>query len=71
LVQKPLAEAMEAENFTAAMHQLAGLRNSVDAFLDGVFVNSDIEVERNSRLSTLAAVRQAMNRVADFSLVGG
>ncbi len=71
LVQKPLAEAMEAENFTAAMQELAGLRGPVDAFLDGVFVNSDIEVERNSRLSTLAAVRQAMNRVADFSLVGG
>jgi len=71
LVQKPLAEAMEAENFTAAMQQLAGLRGPVDAFLDSVFVNSDIEVERNSRLSTLAAVRQAMNRVADFSLIGG
>lgn len=71
LVQKPLAEAMEAENFTAAMQQLAGLRSPVDAFLDSVFVNSDIEVERNSRLSTLAAVRQAMNRVADFSLIGG
>jgi glycyl-tRNA synthetase beta chain len=71
LVQKPLAEAMEAENFTAAMQELAGLRGPVDAFLDGVFVNSDVEVERNSRLSTLAAVRQAMNRVADFSLIGG
>uniref|UniRef100_B0T7W5 Glycine--tRNA ligase beta subunit n=1 Tax=Caulobacter sp. (strain K31) TaxID=366602 RepID=B0T7W5_CAUSK len=71
VVQRPLAEAMDADNFNAAMQRLAGLRSPVDAFLDGVFVNSDIKVERNSRLSTLAAVRQAMNRVADFSLIGG
>jgi glycyl-tRNA synthetase beta chain len=71
LVQKPLADAMAAEDFTAAMQELAGLRGPVDAFLDGVFVNSDVPEERDSRLKTLAAVREAMNRVADFSLIGG
>ena len=54
-------------------HQVASghLPGPVDAFLDGVFVNSDVPAERDSRLKTLAAVRDAMGQVADFSLIGG
>jgi glycyl-tRNA synthetase beta chain len=71
MIEKPLASALAAEDFTAAMQELAGLRGPVDAFLDGVFVNSEVAAERDSRLKTLAAVRDAMGQVADFSLVGG
>ncbi|TCS17307.1 glycine--tRNA ligase subunit beta [Caulobacter sp. BK020] len=71
LVEPALKTALEAEDFTAAMRELAGLRGPVDAFLDGVFVNSDVPAERDNRLKTLAAVRDAMGRVADFSLIGG
>jgi glycyl-tRNA synthetase beta chain len=71
MVEKPLADALAAEDFTAAMRELAGLRGPVDAFLDGVFVNSEVPAERDSRLKTLAAVRDAMGQVADFSLIGG
>ena len=71
MIEKPLASALEAEDFTAAMQELAGLRGPVDAFLDGVFVNSEVAAERDNRLKTLAAVRDAMGKVADFSLVGG
>jgi glycyl-tRNA synthetase beta chain len=71
MIDKPLADALAAEDFTAAMRELAGLRGPVDAFLDGVFVNSEVPAERDSRLKTLAAVRDAMGQVADFSLVGG
>jgi glycyl-tRNA synthetase beta chain len=71
MVEKPLADALAAEDFTAAMRELAGLRGPVDAFLDGVFVNSEVPAERDSRLKTLVAVRDAMGQVADFSLVGG
>jgi glycyl-tRNA synthetase beta chain len=71
MIEKPLADALAAEDFTAAMRELAGLRGPVDAFLDGVFVNSEVPAERDSRLKTLAAVREAMGQVADFSLVGG
>ncbi|CAN7155234.1 glycine--tRNA ligase subunit beta [Caulobacter sp. LjRoot300] len=71
MIEKPLADALAAEDFTAAMRELAGLRGPVDAFLDGVFVNSEVPAERDSRLKTLAAVRDAMGQVADFSLVGG
>lgn len=71
MVEPALASALAAEDFTAAMQELAGLRGPVDAFLDGVFVNSEVEAERDNRLKTLAAVRDAMGRVADFSLIGG
>ena len=71
LLEAPLEQALAAEDFTAAMQELAGLRRPVDAFLDGVFVNSEVAAERDSRLKTLAAVRDAMGRVADFGLVAG
>jgi glycyl-tRNA synthetase beta chain len=71
LVEPALAAALKAEDFTAAMQELAGLRGPVDAFLDGVFVNSDVAAERDNRLKTLAAVRDAMGQVADFSLIAG
>jgi glycyl-tRNA synthetase beta chain len=71
IVEPALASALAAEDFTAAMQELAGLRGPVDAFLDGVFVNSEVAAERDNRLKTLAAVREAMGQVADFSLIGG
>ncbi|HWW25858.1 MAG TPA: glycine--tRNA ligase subunit beta [Caulobacter sp.] len=71
MVEPALKTALDAEDFTAAMRELAGLRGPVDAFLDGVFVNSDVPAERDNRLKTLAAVRDAMGQVADFSLIGG
>lgn len=71
LVEPALKAALEKEDFTAAMQELAGLRGPVDAFLDGVFVNSEVPAERDNRLKTLAAVRDAMGQVADFSLVAG
>ena len=71
LVEPALAAALAREDFTAAMQELAGLRGPVDAFLDGVFVNSEVAAERDNRLKTLAAVRDAMGRVADFGLVAG
>jgi len=71
MVEPALAAALAAEDFTAAMRELAGLRGPVDAFLDGVFVNSEVAAERDNRLKTLAAVRDAMGQVADFSLVAG
>jgi len=71
MVEPALAAALAKEDFTGAMQELAGLRGPVDAFLDGVFVNSEVPAERDNRLKTLAAVRDAMGQVADFSLVAG
>lgn len=69
LLDKPLKEALEKEDFTGAMTQLAELRGPVDAYLDGVFVNEPDH--RDNRLKTLAAVRDAMGQVADFGLIAG
>jgi len=71
MVEPALKAALAKEDFTAAMQELAGLRGPVDAFLDGVFVNSEVAAERDNRLKTLAAVRDAMGQVADFSLIAG
>jgi glycyl-tRNA synthetase beta chain len=71
MVEPALAAALAKEDFTGAMQEMAGLRGPVDAFLDGVFVNSEVPAERDNRLKTLAAVRDAMGQVADFSLVAG
>jgi glycyl-tRNA synthetase beta chain len=66
-----VARALEAENFEAAMRELATLRAPVDAFFDEVLVNSPVAAERDNRLRLLAQVRDAMGRVADFSLISG
>jgi glycyl-tRNA synthetase beta chain len=62
---------VDAEDFTAAMTALAGLRAPVDAFFDKVLVNSPEPSERENRLRLLSNVRDAMGRVADFSLISG
>ena len=51
--------------------ELAALRAPVDAFFDKVLVNSEDAAERDNRLRLLAQVRDAMGRVADFSLIAG
>jgi glycyl-tRNA synthetase beta chain len=63
--------ALGAEDFAAAMRALAGLRAPVDAFFDKVLVNADDATERENRLRLLTQVRDAMGRVADFSLISG
>jgi glycyl-tRNA synthetase beta chain len=63
--------ALDKENFTAAMTALAALRAPVDAFFDKVLVNSSDPAERDNRLKLLGNVRDAMGRVADFSLISG
>ena len=66
-----LGPALAAEDFAGAMGAMAALREPVDAFFDKGLVNSDVSSERENRLRLLAAVRDAMGRVADFSLVTG
>jgi len=63
--------ALAKEDFSAALSALADLRAPVDAFFDGVFVNSPVPRERENRLALLGKVREVMGRMADFSLVSG
>jgi glycyl-tRNA synthetase beta chain len=59
------------EDFEGAMAHLASLRAPVDRFFEDVLVNDPDPETRARRLSLLAAIRDAMHRVADFSRIEG
>ena len=65
------AQAIEAEDFSAAMAALAALRGPIDRFFDEVTVNAEEENKRAHRLDLLAAFRAAVHKVADFSRIEG
>lgn len=71
-VAEPRAkQAVEEEDFERAMKVLASLRKPVDAFFDKVTVNDPDPAKRERRLNLLARLRDAVNRVADFSKIEG
>lgn len=70
-MQAPLAAALQDEAFEAAMEQLAGLRDPLDAFFDKVVVNADEPALRANRLALLTCLLQAMDQVADFGALQG
>jgi len=53
--------------YTEALSCLAGLREPVDAFFDGVMVNAEDEALRNNRLNLLKGLRDLFLGVADIS----
>ncbi len=66
----PLSEAaFDRRDYTAALCLLATLKTPVDAFFDSVMVNADDAKLRANRLALLARLHEAMNRVADLSLL--
>ena len=65
------AQAVEAEQFADAMAALATLRAPIDRFFEEVTVNDADANKRASRLALLAAFRDAVHRVADFSRIEG
>lgn len=66
-----IAAHLAAEDFVAAMTDLASLRPALDAFFDHVTVNAPEPPLRENRLCLLARVRRAMDQVADFSKLEG
>ena len=65
------SSALEKEDFAGAMKALSKLRGPVDAFFDKVTVNADDAKTRENRLMILSQIRDALNRVADFSKIEG
>jgi glycyl-tRNA synthetase beta chain len=65
------SDAVEKENFEAAMRAMAKLRPYVDAFFDKVTVNVDDKALRENRLKLLNEIRAATRAVADFSKIEG
>ena len=66
----PQADAhFEAGRYTESLQTLAALRAPVDAFFDDVMVNAEQLDLRLNRQGLLKMLHQAMNRVADLSLL--
>lgn len=64
-------EALEKQDFTAAMSAMAPLRGPVDAFFEAVIVNADSQIVRRNRLCLLNQIRATLARLADFSKLEG
>jgi glycyl-tRNA synthetase beta chain len=70
-VERAAAAAVAKEDFEAAMAAMAKLRAPVDAFFDGVTVNTDDPALRENRLRLLNRIRSTTLTVADFSKIEG
>ena len=62
---------LAGDRFEAAFHALSELRGPLDVFFKDVRVNDPRPDVRLNRLSMLAQVYQAMDRIADFSKIEG
>lgn len=61
------ARHLEQGEYTDALACLAGLKEPIDAFFDGVMVNADDEALRDNRLNLLKNLRELFLQVADIS----
>ncbi|RWE53825.1 MAG: glycine--tRNA ligase subunit beta, partial [Mesorhizobium sp.] len=69
--EKEAGEAIQNQDFSAAMLALSALREPVDSFFERVLVNDEDQAVRANRLALLARVRAATDQVADFSKIAG
>ncbi|TPL22792.1 glycine--tRNA ligase subunit beta [Mesorhizobium sp. B2-4-10] len=69
--EKQAGEAVQNEDFSAAMLALSVLREPVDSFFERVLVNDEDQAVRANRLALLARIRAATDQVADFSKIAG
>ncbi len=70
-LEAELAPLFAAGDYTAALGKLAHLRDTVDAFFDGVMVMAEDAALRDNRLALLNRMRALFLRVADISVLGG
>ncbi|MEM1277726.1 MAG: glycine--tRNA ligase subunit beta [Pseudomonadota bacterium] len=63
--------ALSAEDFEAAMTEMASLRVPIDAFFEHVTVNADDPALRLNRLRLLARIGQVMRQVAIWDAIEG
>jgi glycyl-tRNA synthetase beta chain len=70
-VDAAAAAKVKANDYRAAIAELAKLRAPVDTFFEQVLVNDKDPDTRANRLHLLAALRNTMHLVADFSKIAG
>ncbi|HUV32357.1 MAG TPA: glycine--tRNA ligase subunit beta [Devosiaceae bacterium] len=63
--------ALEAEDFAAAMGEMAKLRPVIDNFFDKVTVNADNQIVRRNRLCLLTRIRSVMRQVVVWEAIEG
>lgn len=66
-----IVAALKAEDFSAAMAGMAGLRAPIDGFFEAVQVNADNETLRRNRLNLLHQICQLCGQVADLGQIEG
>ncbi len=68
-VAPEVEQALQQQNYSFCLEQLATLKGPVDNFFDEVLVMVEDEVLRQNRLNLLAAVKGLFNCFADFGLL--
>lgn len=66
-VREEIAAAIQSAHTARAIAKLAGLKDVINNYFDGVMVMAEDEAVRNNRLATLAVIAEQINDVADFS----
>ena len=69
--QAAITPALAAEDFAAAMTQMASLRAPIDAFFEAVQVNAENQIVRRNRLNLLHRIVETCGAVADLSKLEG
>jgi len=64
-----ISTALKAEDFSAAMAEMAALRGPIDGFFEAVQVNADNETLRRNRLNLLHQICQVCGQVAELGRI--
>jgi len=68
-VKNRVADNLVKGEFGQALHEIASLRDTVDAFFDGVLVMAKNTKIRNNRLALLRHIADLFETIADFSKI--
>jgi glycyl-tRNA synthetase beta chain len=68
-VEKKVSKNLDKGNLSQALHEIASLRDAVDAFFDGVLVMDKVVKIRNNRLALLKQIADLFEIFADFSKI--
>ncbi|WP_299844789.1 glycine--tRNA ligase subunit beta [uncultured Roseovarius sp.] len=66
-----ITTALKSEDFAGAMAAMAALRAPIDAFFEGVQVNTENDIIRRNRLNLLSRIRQICLQAADLTRIEG
>lgn len=70
-IEPKIRQHLKQEDYTAAMAEVARLRQPVDAFFENVTVNADDRALRTNRLRLLSRIRTLLDDIANFELIEG